>query len=308
MKIAIVSNSYGRDKNLVERSLRSSLNQTPGADQVIFIDQNTPPLEIDPLISSHARLTHFKIPVSGVSKARNSFPVPMEADWLLFCDDDGYLMPNYLEKFISITQKHPDLQIIAGSIVRDDNGDFYSPRHRIGGDLMKFQNTKLLMGSNFAIRPSTFLKLGKFSENFGVGSYWGSSEETDFAWKAFFNHIPMAYFPELKVLHIKPYAGTFFHSCNKAYRYGVGKGAMVSKWIMKGKIWPLLELFEMLCLPFAQILYNLVRLNPRTSIFNLCTFTGRVAGVLRYPFHLLGLKSSEGLDSKNPHKNKEKGL
>ncbi|OFZ16557.1 MAG: hypothetical protein A2X86_12235 [Bdellovibrionales bacterium GWA2_49_15] len=293
MKIAIVTNSFQRPKNLVERSLLASLNQIPGPDKVIFIDQSTPSLELEQKISANPLLTHLKIPVSGVAKARNSFPVPMDADWLIFCDDDGYLMPGYLEHFIKITQQYPKLKIIAGSIVRDDNGEFYSPRHQIGGDLMKFLNTKLLMGSNFAIRPTTFIELGKFSDNFGVGSYWGSSEETDFAWKAFFNNIPMAYFPELKVLHIKPYAGTFLHSCTKAYRYGVGKGAMVAKWILKGKVWPVVEFIEMLGLPCGQCLYNLIKLNPKTSVFNVCTFAGRLSGFFRYNLRaLLGLKLS----------------
>ena len=80
------------------------------------------------------------------------------------------------------------------------------------------------MGSNFVIKTSTFEKLGRFDESFGVGSYWGSSEETDFCWKAFFNKVPMEFFSELKVFHVPPFNESIKKGFVKSFNYGIGKG------------------------------------------------------------------------------------
>ncbi len=274
MNFTIVTNSYQRDLILVERSLRASLSQNPSATSVIFIDQNAKRLKLSEDLVSNKNLQHLMVEANCVSKARNSFPIPENTDWLLFCDDDGYPAPNYIKTF---------LEIIAGSIVRDDNGEFYTPRHKIGGSLKNFRHTKLLMGSNFACKAQTFKRLGGFDEMFGAGSYWGSGEETDFAWKAYFAKVPMEYFPQLIVYHIKPYAGDFQHSLNKAFYYGVGKGALVAKWLFKNKK-PivLFEAVEMIIVPFLQIMMSLLLFRWKMTRIYFSTIKGRITGLIRY--------------------------
>ena len=282
--IVIFTNSYGRGRSLVERSLQASLEQQPMANKIVFIDQNDSKLTLSPEIEQHPLFIHLHYPVKAVSKARNLYEMPLDTDWVIFCDDDGFLEPDYMKKFTKLIATRPDLEIIAGSIIRDDNKKYYSPRHQIGGSLENFSNTKLLMGSNFAVRPETFRRLRGFDEDFGAGAFWGSSEETDFAWKAYFAKAKMAYYPDLIVYHIKPYAGPFFASCRKAFRYGVGKGAMVAKWIIQErKFLPFYELAEMLLLPLMQAVSNLFRLKQKYLIIHICAFVGRIVGLLQYP-------------------------
>ncbi len=250
----IVTNSYKREITLVERSLRHSLSQNPLPHKVVFIDQNEKKLQLSREISTHPLLQHLHICKQSVSAARNSLNVSPGVEWILFCDDDGYLMARYTEKFLEIVKEYPENEIIAGSIVRDDNGEFYTPRHKIGGNLNKFRHTKLLMGSNFACKAKTFKRLGGFDERFGVGTYWGVGEETDFAWKAYFAKVPMLYDQNLKVFHIRPYASTFSNNFCKAFRYGKGKGALVAKWIFeKKRIKPFYEMIEMTVIPLVQM-------------------------------------------------------
>jgi hypothetical protein len=284
-KIIIVTNSYKRDLHLVERSLEHSLNHKDKIQKVIFIDQNEFKLQISSGVACQEKLEHLHILTNCVSTARNSFEIPENTDWIIFCDDDGYLDDQYITKFNEIISNDNKLEIIAGSIKRDDTLDFYTPRHKLGGNLNNFRHTKLLMGSNFAVKAKTFKELGGFDELFGAGSYWGSGEETDFCWKAYFANIPMEYRPELIVYHIKPYAGSFRHSTSKAFRYGVGKGALVSKWLFnKKKIVVLFELAEMIIVPLAQALINLIKLKPHASIINISSIIGRVFGMLKYTF------------------------
>ena len=138
------------------------------------------------------------------------------------------------------------------------------------------------MGSNFVVRTETFRRLGGFDEKFGAGAYWGSGEETDFAWKAHFAHVPMAYRPELVVHHVRPYAGSLADSCRKGFRYGVGKGALVSKWLLeRRRLVVLMEMLEMLFIPVVQIVADFLRGRWRNLPVYPCVLAGRVLGFLR---------------------------
>lgn len=272
-----------RNVALVERSLRSALTQKIQPEKVLFIDQNVEPLKLADDIVSHPLFHHERFVTTSLSKARNHFILKQNTEWIVLCDDDGYMDKKYSEVLQEILEKKKDVEIIAGAIVREDNHQFYTPRHELSLDLNKFQNTKLLMGSNFAIRRDTFEKIGKYDEDLGVGSKWGSAEETDLAWKGFFMKVPMHYDKNLVVFHPKPYQGDFKSSFYKAYRYGLGKGAMVAKWLFKyKKVWPIYELIEMSLVPLLKFSYNLLRLRGDLALIALASLYGRYIGLVKY--------------------------
>lgn len=281
-KYIIVTNSFGRPLDLVERSLRASLAQNPPPQQLVLIDQNSPPLQLSKEFYQAVNFVHQKSPFKAVSEARNQLQIPDGVKWILFCDDDGFLDKDYVFRLEKLIAEHLAIQIFAGSIRRDDNGEFYSLRHQKGGTLKHFFHLKLLMGSNVVVSAEVFDRLGRFDETFGAGAYWGSSEETDFAWKAYFHKIPMEFFPELIVYHVKPYAGDLQHSLKKAFQYGVGKGALVMKWLLKGKMVVLLELIEMFFIPWVQMIRGLLTNNLSLIPINLWAIAGRLVGIVKY--------------------------
>lgn len=281
----IITNSFKRDKHLVERSLLNSLKQKPAPKYVYFIDQNESKLKLSHEIKSFQHFHHFHVKTNCVSSARNSVKIPKDVDWIIFCDDDGYLKDNYLKTWRQFILQNPKYDVIAGSIVRDDNDEFYSPRHKIGGDLNHFKNTKLLMGSNFSCKAEVFKKLQGFDEQFGAGSYWGSGEETDFAWKAYFNSIPMTYQKDLIVYHIRPYALGFSENIRKAFRYGIGKGALVSKWFFfERKLIVAYEVFEMTAIPLGQMLMSIIKFKWQNIPLYFSVIISRYLGMLLYIF------------------------
>ncbi len=284
MNFKIVTNSYHRGLPLVERSLSHSLALQNQVNEIIFIDQNDAPLHLDETIRKSERLTHLHYKVKCVSVARNKILEFIDNDtWLIFCDDDGYIDAEYITRLKNILQQHPELKVLAGSIIRDDTLDYYTPRHKMGGSLKNFRHTKLLMGSNFVCHSSVFKKFNGFDETFGAGSGWGSGEETDFAWKCYFSNIPMEYFPELKVYHIKPYAGSLNDSIQKARRYGIGKGALVAKWLFNNKKYIVIfELLEMTAVPILQILKSVLTLQFRNSQIYINALYGRYLGMFRF--------------------------
>lgn len=285
MNYIIVTNTYKRSLDLVVRSLRASLQQKIKPVKVFLIDQNTHELNLPDDLVSNEHFLRITTNKKSVSAARNSFVIPENVEWIFFCDDDGYPCEDYSEKMEKIISNNPSLEIIAGSIVREDNNEFYTLRHKKGGSMKHFRYTKNLMGSNFIVKAKTFVKLGRFDEDFGVGSYWRSSEETDFCWKAYFAGIKMEYFPELKVYHIPPFNLSVKKGFTKAFDYGVGKGALVYKWLIKEKQFKVLfELIEMFVVPVIQSVRAIFIFKPQLILTNIAAITGRVYGFLKAVF------------------------
>jgi len=278
----IVTNSFKRPLHLVERCLRASLNQKIPPIKVILIDQRETILDLSEDIVGHPLFERQKVKKTSVSAARNSLVIPGGAEWIFFCDDDGFPCGDYSEKLSKVVLENPELEIIAGSIVREDNNEFYSLRHKRGGSLKYFRNTKNLMGSNFVIKTKTFDDLGRFDENFGAGSYWGSSEETDFCWKAYFTGKQMEFFQELIVYHVPPFNESLKSGFKKAFFYGVGKGALVWKWLFKKRqIKVIYELAEMFTVPFIQMIRGILKLKFQLIPNNLAILAGRMFGLIK---------------------------
>lgn len=278
-------NTINRSKALVERCLNSLLTQKIKPIRVFLIDQNDTQLDLSDTIKSNPIFSHIKVKSKSVSAARNSLQIPQEAEWIFFCDDDGYADKNYSEILGDLITQNPELEIFAGSIVREDNFEFYSLRQKKGGSLKIFVNTKNLMGSNFVIKVSTFDKLNRFDENFGVGSYWGSSEETDFCWKAYFQNINMEFFPQLKVYHVTPFNLSIKNGFGKSFKYGVGKGALVYKWLVKKrKIIVVYELIEMIVVPFIISIIGIFKFKPQLIVTNIASISGRIYGFVKAIF------------------------
>jgi GT2 family glycosyltransferase len=282
LKYIISVNSYKRPVEIVERCLRACFVQRIPPIEIVLIDQNEPALELSSDIIAHPLFRYLRIPVSGVSEARNNLPINSEAEWIFFCDDDGYPAEDYSDRMLRILAQNPALEIIAGSIVDYTTNNFYTERHSAGGKLMKFRNTKILMGSNLLVKPGAFIALGKFDEQFGTGSLYGSSEETDFCWKAYFAKTPMEFFRELQVYHPPPLTMNMKKEFVKSFRYGVGKGALVYKWLVKrGKLLALYEFWEMLFIvPVYKTIKSIITLQPNLLTSTIAAVAGRVSGFI----------------------------
>lgn len=278
----VVVNTYKRPRELVEKSLRSVLGQKWLPQKLILIDQNSPQLELSSEITQHSLFERQITTENAVSGARNSVKLPKGIEWVCFCDDDGRMAENYSE-VLKVSLESNQWDVIAGSVLREDNMDYYSIRHKIGGDLAKFSNLKLLMGSNFVVRAKLFDQLARFDERFGAGTFWGSSEETDFAWKCFFAGARMTFDRELKIIHAPPFNESFKKGFGKSFRYARGKGAMVSKWLfIEHRPAALHELLEMSVVPFIQMIRAVVKLTPSLAINNLGVFVGRWLGMAMF--------------------------
>ena len=281
----IVTNTINRSLYLVERSIKASLNQTIKPQKVILIDQNSKSLVLSGDILNNPNFQKTNVQFKSISAARNSFIIPQSIDWILFCDDDGYPHENYSEILSSLIRNNPEIEIFAGNVLREDSKTNFNLRQKWGGSLNKFRNTKMLMGSNIVVKRNVFEELGKFDERLGIGSFWGSGEDTDFCWKAYFSKKKMKFSKELIVFHIPPFQESIKAGFRKSFKYGVGKGALVWKWMfIKHKVIVIYELLEMLIIPIILILRALFTLKFSVIANNIAAIAGRIFGLIKAAF------------------------
>lgn len=279
MKVTVIINSFKRPKGIVHRAIKSVLEQIQAPSTLILVDQNKDRLRLDEEIENNPNFVHFHYPGPSLTKARNSAPIADDTEWIVFCDDDAFWDVGYFERFNALIADEPGLDVVAGVVLREDTRQHYSMRQKVGRDIGSFISTKILMGANFAVKKSVFYELGKFDERFGVGAFAGSSEETDFCWKAYFAGKRIGYRPQLIVLHPPPFSEDFRHAFLKSYRYGVGKGLLVKKWLfVERRPIVLLEWLEMFALPIVRCFIGLTKLCGSRVSMALGEWLGRFEG------------------------------
>lgn len=286
MNYIIAINTYNRPISLVERCLNSCIRQEIKPAKIILIDQNDTPLRIPEEIISNKLIEIIKVNKKSISEARNSISIPNGTDWIFFCDDDGFPDDNYSIVFNNILNKNPNLDLIGGVYLREDNKEYYNSRQKLKGGIKSFIDTKKIMGSNLIIRTNIFDELGRFSPDFGVGAFWGAGEETDLIWRAYFKKKRIKFFHELIIYHPPVLSRSLYGEMEKSYKYGMGKAGLVAKWLFKkGKLIVLYELFEMLTIPVITIFLGIFTFNFKKVLTSLAAIAGRVAGLIRGLFY-----------------------
>lgn len=114
----------------IERCLRSVISQRYNQIECILVDDCSPDDSIEKcrqMIRAYEGPIHFCIlhhdKNRGVSAARNTGMTAATGDFLFFLDGDDELAPDCFEKMISITQEHPDVELVLGNFeIHNDDG------------------------------------------------------------------------------------------------------------------------------------------------------------------------------------------
>ncbi len=286
MNYIIAINTYNRKVDLVLRCLNSCLKQEISPTKIILIDQNETALVLPEEIKSIPLIEVTRVNTKSISEARNSITIPFGTDYIFFCDDDGFPDKNYSSVLTNILAQRPELDLIGGVYLNETDKQYYSKRQKMKGGIKGFVDTKKIMGSNLVIRANTFDELKRFSPDFGVGTYWGASEETDLVWKAYFNKNKIDFFHELIIYHPPLLSRSLSGEIEKSYKYGFGKSALIAKWLFKrGKLIVSYEFIEMFSIPALNFFVGLVTLNFKKMLTALAFFAGRIVGLLRGLFY-----------------------
>lgn len=259
-EVHVVINTFGREVHYLERAISSILLQQYQPGAIHLIDQNDTPLILPHALKAEPLVHHHHAPDPSCSRARNLAVTLAPSGWIAFLDDDAHWQKDFSQHLCALMIRRPDVELIAGSVYDETSGQLYSLRQKVGGRLDRFSGSKLLTGANFLVRAKLFARVGGYDLRLGPGTSLPSSEEADLCWRLLATGAPALYAPEIAVLHPPMHVGDARLAARKAYRYGLGKGALAAIWLVeKHHVYGLLEFVEMTLIPLVNIIRGIFR-------------------------------------------------
>lgn len=114
LKISVVIPTYNCQRYIL-RSIKSVLNQTHPADEVIVVDDGSTDDTAEAIKSFGDQVRYLYQENAGASTARNTGIEAATGDWIAFLDADDEWLPVKLEAQLNHLKKHPHLQWITGN-------------------------------------------------------------------------------------------------------------------------------------------------------------------------------------------------
>jgi glycosyltransferase involved in cell wall biosynthesis len=210
-------------------------NRYPNFDLTV-IDQSTND-ETETIVRAIAsrdnRLRYKRMTTAGLSRAYNQGITATTGETLVFTDDDCLAPPDWIENIVAAFAKEPDGELLYGQVLAafpEGGGDKLTP-------VLVIAKPKRLdrkggfhvcgMGANFAARRSLFNRIGLFDVALGGGGPLKSSQDFDFAYRAYRHGAVTLLRPEVIMRHDGRREAEDWP--NLLLAYGFGDGAFYSK-------------------------------------------------------------------------------
>lgn len=188
-RLSLIIPSYNRAELLVE-TLETALAQTQPFQNIIVADDGSSDRTAEVLSSYAPRVQALFLPHQGVQAARNAGAAAADTDWLVFCDSDDLLEPEFVERTQRALTQEPGLDIVycnfatfEGARIDPHKFSMAPPGWfggaRAAGDLlldlpdlyMRSIRFQPLFQSGLSVRKQFFDAIGGFDTSFkGVGA------------------------------------------------------------------------------------------------------------------------------------------
>jgi len=216
----------------------------------------------------------FQVSTRSLSESRKFGIDKCSGNWIHFIDDDASLI-DCPSRVIDFTQ---DYSFYSGRIVDFENitNNYSLRQNRRSCDLNKY-NLSLVLSSGLIFKNADFIS-NLIDVKFGVGSQFGSSEETDFCLQLLNLGYKGKFVYEYLIGH--PANNIAYWSVNqmkkKFYSYGLGRGAFLRKNIFKFNI--LYIIFDF----FIRIFMVLIFYRKKKFYKHLYFLKGMLKGFIAY--------------------------
>ncbi|HDR4421578.1 TPA: glycosyltransferase family 2 protein [Bacillus cereus] len=224
-KFSLIMATQGRDKEigLFLESIKQ-LDYNLQEVQIIIVDQNdVEKINLEEIISeyTHLNIVHVRSNIKGLSYNRNIGLGYAEGEYIAYPDDDCEYYPNTLKEVEAAFQKNPESNLILGRIIDKSGNDVIRKWSKQNVNITK---------NNFFTKVSSitmFLRSSKdiyrFNERLGVGTYFGSCEDTDIVYRYTISS-RVIYSPKIEVYHPHPNQDI---SVEKIKSYSLGFGGFI---------------------------------------------------------------------------------
>ena len=275
--VSLIAATLGRTAEV--RLLFESLAAQSMSDfEVVLVDQNTDE-RLQPIVQEYAgrfRLRHLRSGVKNLSHARNLGLQCAAGGIVGFPDDDCMYPADILERVKTYFEQDAGLALVSGPSVSPE-GNFGSGRWTPESGPITLSNVwTSVVSFTFFVRRSALEAIGSFDEHLGLGSRFGSGEETDIAIRVLRGGHAGYYDLSLNITH--PDKRLTPQTARRAFSYGMGMGRVLRK-----HSYPAAETLRYLVRPIGGVLLSLLRARPMHASYYWHTLRGRVSGFLARP-------------------------
>lgn len=275
MKVSLILATKNRVDE-VNRFVQCLGNQGNIDLELVVVDQNTDD-RLEPIIAEAKRslpTIHLRAK-SGLSHARNVGLASATGQIISFPDDDCWYAKGLLGRVMSVFETNRAIDGLTG---RSEDGDGSPSGGKFSRDQGRLNlNNVWKRGISYTIflRSAVCAAVGPFDEELGVGARtpFGSGEETDYLIRTIKLGFNVQYLPDLVVFHPNPVLYNKNH-CDKAFRYGVGMGRVLSKhhYTLAFNIFAVSR-------PIGGVLLSLATLRGSKASYHLAIARGRICGL-----------------------------
>jgi glycosyltransferase involved in cell wall biosynthesis len=275
MKVSLILATKNRVEE-VDRFVRSLADQGYRDLELIVVDQNE-----DDRLAAILGQSNLRFPIihlrskSGLSHARNVGISAATGDIISFPDDDCWYPNTLLSRVVAEFRNHHSFDGLTGCSEDGDGNASGGSFSRSQGRVDLKNVWKRGISYTIFLRSSVCAVVGSFDEELGVGARtpFGSGEETDYLIRTIKLGFKIQYLPDLVVFHANPILYNQNH-CDKAFRYGVGMGRVLSKhrYQLSFNLYTILR-------PIGGALLSLLTLRTRKAAYHLAIAKGRLYGL-----------------------------
>ena len=199
------------------------------------VDQSTSAATRDLLapLAADPRLRYRHVDLAGLSRAYNTGIQASEGPILAFTDDDCLVPAGWLGAIVDAFAADESAGLLYGQVLLPPPevrpaGQIPALRIRRAQRLSRRDGFRVFgMGANFAARRSLFAAIGGFDEALGGGAPLASSQDFDFAYRAYCAGFAILLRPEVWVVHYGVRSPEAWPATLRAY--GIGDGAFYFK-------------------------------------------------------------------------------
>ena len=235
----------------------------------------------------HSNYLEYQTPFLPLSKARNKLleiclKHYQNFDYFIHIDDDAYIYDYNLliQSLLYLKRKNLNC-LILGSVCKP-NLEPISKHIKNINSFKKFNifNHNSIMGSCICYGKDLIEKNISFDNDFGIGSNFGGSEETELFFKTLEQNIPIIYNPCFIVVHPPQFKNQY--DFKKMFKYGSGRGAVYKKFLNINFLIMILFLLVGIISNFIFIVIGIICLNKNFALRNLGLMLGKIYGFIKY--------------------------
>lgn len=183
--VSIIITTFKRPE-LLNRSLRSALNQTYPDIEVLVVDDNNPNSDariktevlLKEKFSDYRNIKYIKMPMNvGACAARNKGVLDSKGTYIQFLDDDDEMSPEKITKQIAIFQSDHEKKIAAvgcyGEVVDEEGKHISDIKEDVRGDVFFFNMCNIVgVTSQILLRKDVYVQSGGFEKMHASQDHW----------------------------------------------------------------------------------------------------------------------------------------